>query len=196
MSSYTARLQLPGRTRIPMSVNVDVSGETLTLIADDKKIGVWRLSEIEVNPRSDGFHIRIDGEEAILAISEAARFASEVQLSMPTPKPQTVSAPVGSPALQSNEATSRTMIGGLGQESELAEARRRINDLREALRNPSIPPAVVFSQWLALLKVLNSRHGQGAIPTPLFFRLNTELLDLMPVPTPSEPTRVDSGVTV
>ena len=199
MSSYSARLQLPGRTRIPMSVTVDVSGEKLTLSTDDRKIGVWSLGEITVDPKSDGFHIRIDGDEAILTVAEAGRFATELKVDVPASANPTVSAPIGPPAAKSNgvppDSRVKSLIGGLGQEDELADVRRQINDLRAALTDSAIPPVVVFSKWLALLKLLNRRHGQGAMPTPLFFRLNTELLDLIPVPTVTEPAAVDS-VTV
>jgi len=181
-----------------MSVTVDVSGETLTLTTEDKKIGVWSLRDVEVDSRSDGFHLKIDGEEVILAVSESARFATELPLDL-TPKRPPSSVPSESTATTRSVASEGRiggLIGGLGQEDKLADVRHQVNDLRAAMRDPSIPPAVVFSRWLALLKVLNRRHGQGAMPTPVFFRLNTELLDLMPVPASAEPRRVDSGVAI
>ena len=197
MSSYTARLQLPGRTRIPMSVTVDVSDEKLRLVADDRTIGVWSLRDIDIDTRSDGFHLRIDGDEAILTMAEATRFAAEMKLSQPTPTPPARPGTDGVEKAPNQITDTRIQgrIGGLGQEDQLSEMRRQINDLREALRDPAVPPAVVFGRWLVLLKNLNRRLAQGTMPTPLFFRLNTELLDLMPSPAAAESTTVDSRLT-
>lgn len=198
MSSYTARLQLPGRTRLPLGVTVDISGEKLRLVADDRTIGAWSLSDIEISPRSDGFHLRIDGEEAILTLTDASRFAAEVHLSRPMPRPQDRPVTNGVEKLTKPSTDNRIegRIGGLGQEDQLADVRRQINDLRAALGDPSVPPAVVFSKWLTLLKVLNRRLGQGTVPTPLYFRLNSELLDLMPAPANADLSTIEAGVTV
>jgi len=61
---------------------------------------------------------------------------------------------------------------------------RRISDIAKALTSDSVSPAAAFAQWLTLLKEINRRHGQGSMPTDLYYRLNTQLLDLIPVPTP------------
>ena len=46
-------------------------------------------------------------------------------------------------------------------------------------------PADAFARWLKLLKEINRRHGQGSLPLDQFYRLNTELLDLIPEPEPA-----------
>ena len=189
MSSYNARLQIPGRTRLPISVTVDVNSESLSLITDETTIGSWALDEVAVDTRSDGFHIVIDGEEAILKVSDARQFAADLKLpghtTTPAPKrdqDQRQDNPTG------NGSSINERIGGHGQEDQLIEVRAQINDLKEAVKDPAIPPSVFFNNWLLLLKTINQRHGKGAIQSPMFFRLNTELLDIMPVPEMAEAT--------
>lgn len=54
--------------------------------------------------------------------------------------------------------------------------------LAEKLTSGEARPQDIFWDWLALLKELNTKHGEGAFPTEPFTRLNTLLLDLMPQP--------------
>jgi hypothetical protein len=60
----------------------------------------------------------------------------------------------------------------------------RISDIAKALTSDSVSPAAAFAQWLKLLKEINRRHGQGSMPTDLYYRLNTQILDLIPDPAP------------
>ncbi len=59
---------------------------------------------------------------------------------------------------------------------------RRVTEVTEALRSETLTPAAAFAQWLKLLKEINLRHGRGSMPTDVFYRLNSALLDLIPEP--------------
>ena len=61
---------------------------------------------------------------------------------------------------------------------------RRVLEVRETLRSDAVTPAQACTQWLGLLKELNRQHGEGSIATGMFYRLNTELLDLITEPAP------------
>ncbi len=76
MSTFTARLRLPGRTKLPLSVEVDIQHERMTLTSGDRTVGVWPLADLEVVSQSDGFHIRLDGDEVVLNVAEPKRFAA------------------------------------------------------------------------------------------------------------------------
>lgn len=162
MSSFNARLRLPGQSRIPLGVEVDVTDERITLTSGEREVAKWSLEKIDVSHLSDGFHITVDGEEVVLSVVEPARFASELGVVAPAPTPR--ARPVSAPKRS-------------GWDDDL---RMRIGRIAEALTADSVAPETAFAEWLGLLKELNSRHARGAMPTPLFHELNTCLLDLIP----------------
>jgi hypothetical protein len=59
-----------------------------------------------------------------------------------------------------------------------------MSGIAKALASDSVTPAAAFTQWLSLLKEINRLHGQGSLPTDLFYQLNTQMLDLIPEPSP------------
>jgi predicted alternative tryptophan synthase beta-subunit len=112
-------------------------------------------------------------------VDDAKRFAGELaRAKKPEPLPQAV---VRS-AEPHRPENMFERLSGVDPEELFATVKLRIAELRESLADQSVEPEVVFARWIRLLKEINVRHGQGAMPTPLFFRLNTELLDLLPVP--------------
>jgi hypothetical protein len=199
MSSFSARLRMPGRSRLPLGVEVDISHDRITLTAGDRMVAGWSLGEIEVVTLSDGFHIKVDGEEIVLDVADPTRFATElgvgeerpsrlaaVGADQPNPngfstahRPQDA-VPKGRETAISPPPATETTSG----EELLDEMTRRISEIAKALTSDSVSPAAAFAQWLTLLKEINRRHGQGSMPTDLYYRLNTQLLDLIPVPTP------------
>lgn len=166
MSSFSARLRLPGQSRIPLGVEVDITDERITLTAGERKVAQWNLDKLEITYLSDGFHIRVDGEEVVLSVVESGRFASELGVTAVKPAPRAV--------------VSRTRDSG-----RTDDLRQRVSSVAAALTTDSVPPQVAFAEWLGLLKELNSRHARGAMPTPLFHELNTELLGLIPGSEPA-----------
>ncbi len=164
MSSFNARLRLPGQTRLPLGVEVDIGHERMTLTAGERTVAVWALEELDVTALSDGFHIKVDGEEVVLNVAESTKFASELSVAK-------------------RERTA--IIAEKPVEPRPEDMHRRISEVATALVSDSVSPADAFAQWLRLLKEINRRHAQGSMSLDQFYRLNTELLDLIPEPGPA-----------
>jgi len=189
---------MPGRSRLPLGVEVDISHDRITLTAGDRMVAGWSLGEIDVVTLSDGFHIKVEGEEIVLDVTDPTRFAAELGVDGQSPNRLAVAGadqpiPNGiSTAHRPQDTFPRareTAIPPSAAETtsgdeQLDDMTRRISDIANALTSDSVSPAAAFAQWLTLLKEINRRHGQGSMPTDLYYRLNTQLLDLIPVPTP------------
>ena len=80
MTSFDARLRMAGQTGIPLGVEVDLTGERMTLTAAGAEVADWSLGEIDIRSRPDGFHIYAEGEKVILNVTDRIRFASAVGL--------------------------------------------------------------------------------------------------------------------
>lgn len=171
MSAFNARLRLPGQSRIPLGVEVDISDERITLTSGERKVAQWSLAEIDVDYLSDGFHITADGEEVVLSVVESSQFASElgVTANRPAPKIKTIETP------------DRPQASGKFQ-----ELRARVDEIAATLADDSVAPQEAFAEWLGFLRELNARHARGAMPTPLYHELNTTMLDLIPTPQPAD----------
>ena len=199
MSSFAARLRMPGRTRLPLGVEVDITRERMTLTSGDQPVGDWALDQLEIKSLFDGFHITVDGEEIVLNVTDSTQFAVELGIAGRPPKHlvellapdlprnglssikgQLNYQPAGDGELTSPSPAGRT----LPDEAQVREIRRRISEVAEALDSPSVSPAQAFAGWIGLLKNINDRHGKGSMSAELFYQLNTELLDLIPGPTP------------
>jgi len=172
MPSFSARLHLPG-TRLPLSVEVDISDERMRLTAGDREVADWPMADIAVAVQSDGFHLTVDNEEIVLNPTDSTHFAQAIG--------------IADPSLTPNGGSGRAS-GPLSLDAaELKQLRyqflkSRVSEIAELITSTSVSPEEVFTQWLKLLKDLNRRHGNGSIPTHVFYELNTELLDLIPQP--------------
>lgn len=185
MSSFDARLRMPGQTRIPIGVVVDVSEERIVFKRGEESLGDWPLGEVGVNFRPDGFHLRLEEEEIVLSVSDAHTFASALGVKAEYARPVAAVA-VESPAdLGPYSATMNGIAGRLEKvmsEERFEDIRRRIDELGADMTDDDVSPSAVFGRWLELLKELNERHGHGSIPTPLFYRFNAELLEMIAAP--------------
>ena len=170
MSTFSARLHMPGRARLPLGVEIDIQHERMTLTSGTRKVAVLPLEDLDVTARSDGFHLKIDGEEVVLIVGDSTRFAAA--LGIKEHRRLTV------------VKSKRPVAQPTSNEEYLPDLERRIAETREALRSDAVTPVQACSQWLGLLKEINRRHGQGSMPAGMFYRLNTELLDLIPEPAP------------
>jgi hypothetical protein len=193
MSSFNARLRLPGRSKLPLGVEVDIHHERMTLTSGDRTVAVWPLTDLDVANQSDGFHIRVDGEEVVLNVAESARFAAELGLSQRPDRQVRADQGAHTPAHQAASRNGAPKTEGKVPGRPVAEAtsdrelkgvQRRISGIAKALASDSVTPAAAFTQWLSLLKEINRLHGQGSLPTDLFYQLNTQMLDLIPEPSP------------
>ena len=80
MSTYEGSLRIPGDDGPPLAVTIDLTEERLRVSAGDSEIGDWSKSEIRVNALPDGFHLRAEGEEVLLDITDDAQFAVDLGL--------------------------------------------------------------------------------------------------------------------
>ncbi|MDH3249826.1 MAG: hypothetical protein OEQ47_12735 [Acidimicrobiia bacterium] len=80
MSTYEGSLRIPGDDGPPLAVTIDLTGDRLRMSAGDSEIGNWPKSEIRVNALPDGFHLRAEGEEVLLDVTEDAQFAVDLGL--------------------------------------------------------------------------------------------------------------------
>ena len=202
MSSFAARLRMPGRSRLPLGVEVDITRERMTLTSGDQQVGDWALDQLEIKALFDGFHITVDDEQIILNVTDSTRFAVElgiagrppqrlVELLTPDLPRNGLSSIKGQldyqPAVAGESASPRPKAEKIPAAEQVQELRRRISEVAQALDSHSVSPAQAFAGWIDLLKDINHRHGQGSMSAVLFYALNTELLDLIPGPTPDFP---------
>ena len=80
MSSFEGRLRVGGDTEAPVHVEIDLTGDRLKLTAGDIEVADWAREEFRVTALTDGFHVRAEGEEVVLDVTEDARFALELGL--------------------------------------------------------------------------------------------------------------------
>ncbi len=80
MTAYDARLRLDGADEAPIQVVIDLTDDRFTMKSGDVEVADWSRSEIRVSPLLDGFHIRAEGEEIILDVTDEARFALDLGL--------------------------------------------------------------------------------------------------------------------
>jgi hypothetical protein len=80
MTAYDARLRLSWNEDEPIDVLIDLTEDRITMRSGDVEVGDWALDEVRISPHLDGFHIRAEGEEMVLNVSEDARFALDLGL--------------------------------------------------------------------------------------------------------------------
>lgn len=80
MSAFEASLRIDGDNGPPVGVEVDLTDARLAVRAGDVEVGDWSRNEIRISALQDGFHVRAEGEEIILDVTEDARFALEIGL--------------------------------------------------------------------------------------------------------------------
>lgn len=188
MSSFDARLRVPGQARLPLNVAVEVADDRITFTSGDKPLGDWLIAETEVEVKPDGFHLQVDHEEIVLTVTDPAGFANALGIGTHRLRPVVTREAPGAEAVLSepNGSAKRNAIASrlesITPEERFADVVQRVSELKSALTNDLVEPQDVFGRWVRLLKEINVRHGQGAMPTSLFYRLNTELLELIPVP--------------
>jgi hypothetical protein len=80
MSAYDAQLRLSGTDDAPISVVIDLTDERIAMTAGDIEVGDWARDQVRVSAMPDGFHVRAEGEELILDVTDDAQFALDLGL--------------------------------------------------------------------------------------------------------------------
>ncbi|MGH8914428.1 MAG: hypothetical protein ACRDZM_07935 [Acidimicrobiia bacterium] len=78
MTAYDARLRLSGTEDGPVSVLIDLTDDRLTMTSGPIEVADWARDEIRIAALPDGFHVRAEGEEIILDVTDDAKFALEL----------------------------------------------------------------------------------------------------------------------
>ena len=80
MSSYEGLLSVLGDNGPALDVSIDLTDARFRLSSGDAQLGDWSMNEIRVNALPDGFHLRAEGEEVVITVTEDAEFAVELGL--------------------------------------------------------------------------------------------------------------------
>ena len=80
MSEYQAKLRLGGAAEPAMRVEIDLTDDRMKVTAGEMEVADWSRHEFRVQALLDGFHVRAEGEEVVLDVTEDARFALELGL--------------------------------------------------------------------------------------------------------------------
>ncbi len=80
MSAYEAVLRIEGENEPGVHVEVDLSDDRISMMAGEFQVAEWSREEIRVSAQTDGFHIRAEGEEIILDVTDDAHFALDLGL--------------------------------------------------------------------------------------------------------------------
>jgi len=79
MSAYEALLRVQGTDEAPISVLIDLTDDQRIVVsAGDLEVGDWARDEVRVSAEPDGFHMRAEGEELLLDVTDDARFALDL----------------------------------------------------------------------------------------------------------------------
>jgi hypothetical protein len=80
VAAYDARLRLSGTDDKPIRVLIDLTDDRFTMRSDEIEVADWARDEIRIAPHLDGFHVRAEGQEMILDVTEDGRFALDLGL--------------------------------------------------------------------------------------------------------------------
>lgn len=172
MSSFAARLHMPGQAKIPLSVEIDISGERMSVSSGDQHVADWPIEALAIDSRTDGFHVIVDAEEMVLKVTDPEAFAKAVGI------PQLTSSSNGNGTNRDIGLLSKSTIS----QRRFDELSLRLEDVKAAITSEVHAPDVAFSKWLRFLKEVNLRHGQGSLSSQHFYQLNSEALELIPDP--------------
>lgn len=79
MAAYDGQLRILGTDESPIHVLVDLTEDNRVVVsAGEFEVGDWSRNEIRISAETDGFHLRAEGEEMLLDITEDARFALDL----------------------------------------------------------------------------------------------------------------------
>lgn len=86
MSEFRGMFRMAHDEGPGLNVVIDLEDEQVLLKTGTSVLGRWPLTEIGVRGGDDGFHLRIEGEEAIFSTDEDVAFALAVGLHSASPR--------------------------------------------------------------------------------------------------------------
>ena len=85
MSTYEGLLRMLGESGPGLGVSVDLTDERMRITAGSEQIGDWAKEEVRLHAEHDGFHVRVEGEEIVLDLTDDAHFAVDFGLKTAPP---------------------------------------------------------------------------------------------------------------
>jgi hypothetical protein len=76
---FEGTLRLAGRRNSNVTTTISVGDGRVRLAAGDLEIGDWPISAMQITRHIDQFHIAVEGEELVLVVGDAGRFAEAVE---------------------------------------------------------------------------------------------------------------------
>ncbi|HEY7705080.1 MAG TPA: hypothetical protein VID03_09665 [Acidimicrobiia bacterium] len=76
---FEGTLRLAGRRNSNVTTTISVGDGRVRLAAGDLEIGDWPISAMQITRHIDQFHIAVEGEELVLVVRDAGRFAEAVE---------------------------------------------------------------------------------------------------------------------
>lgn len=86
MSRYDGSMRMASPQSPVLQVLVDLTEERMLLHTHSKVIGDWALDDLLIRGEDDGFHLRVDGEEAVLRTNDDPGLALELGLRSASPR--------------------------------------------------------------------------------------------------------------
>lgn len=86
MGRYDGSIRMVTPDSPVLQVQIDLDAERMRLHTDSTVLGDWALEELLIRGEDDGFHIRVEGEEAIIQTNDDPGMALEIGLRSASPR--------------------------------------------------------------------------------------------------------------
>jgi hypothetical protein len=86
MSRYDGSMRMAAPDGQALEVLIDLTEERMVLHTETTVLGDWPIDQLLIRGEDDGFHIRVDGEEAIIRTNDDPGMALELGLRSASPR--------------------------------------------------------------------------------------------------------------
>jgi hypothetical protein len=86
MGRYDGSLRMANPDSPVLQVMIDLTEERMLLHAGSDVLAEWSLDELLIRGEDDGFHVRVEGEEAIIHTNDDPGLALELGLRSASPR--------------------------------------------------------------------------------------------------------------
>lgn len=86
MGRYDGSMRMADPDSPVLDVLIDLTDERMLLHTASRVLGDWRLEDLLIRGEDDGFHIRVDGREAIITTNDDPGMALEIGLRAASPR--------------------------------------------------------------------------------------------------------------
>jgi hypothetical protein len=86
MGEFHGSLRMAYEVNEGVRVVIDLDQEQILIKSDTEVIGRWPLAEVGIRGEDDGFHFRIEGEEAVFSSDDDVGFAMAIGLQSASPR--------------------------------------------------------------------------------------------------------------